>query len=288
MKTLIQIIKEAEKKRVAIGHFNVANLEQLKAVTESARKLGLPVIIGVSEGERKYIGVHEIVDIVKDLRNDGFDIFLNADHTHSLEKAKEAAEAGFDSIVFDGSSLTVEENIKMTREAVKIVKTIKPDMIVEGELGYIGSGSEILKELPKGVAISSENYTKPEDASRFVSDTSVDMFSPAVGNLHGMFLNTPNPALDISRIRAIKTLVKVPLVLHGGSGISDDDFTKAIEAGISIIHISTELRLAWRQGMEKGLKDNPDEVAPYKITPVAIAAMEKVVEARLKLFGRMK
>lgn len=289
MKTLRDIISDAEGRKVAVGHFNIANLEQAKAITEIAKKLNVPVILGVSEGEREFIGVHEVVALVKSLREDlQIPIFLNADHTHSLEKVKEAAEAGFDAILFDGSKLQFEENIKQTKEAAKLVKKINGHILVEGEIGNIGSGSEVRKELPEGAAIRPEEFTKPEEAARFVRETGVGLLAPAVGNIHGMFANAPEPPLNIEQIRAIKDAAQIPLVLHGGSGNTDEEILRAIDAGISVVHISTEIRVAWRKGLEESLKEHPKEVAPYKVMPEAIAEMEKVVEHKLRLFGGLK
>ncbi len=291
MDGLKQLLKEAERKKIAIGHFNISNLEQLKAISHVAAKLDVPVIIGTSEGEREYLGVHHAHDLIasynKEHGKGNYWFYLNADHTHSLDKVKEAAEAGYDAILFDGGKLPLEENIEQTKEAVKIVRKINKNILVEGEMGYIGSSSEVRKEMPKGAAINPEDLTRPEEAARFVKETGVDMLAPAVGNIHGMFANAPEPRLDINRIREIKEAVKVPLVLHGGSGNTDEDFTAAIDAGISIIHISTELRVAWRKGLEKALKESPDEVAPYKLMPEDLAKMEAIVEAKLKLFNKL-
>ena len=145
----------------------------------------------------------------------------------------------------------------------------------------------ILKEIPKGAAIKEQDLTKPEEAARFVKETGVDMLAPAVGNIHGMFKNAPNPRLNIKRIQEIKSAVQVPLVLHGGSGISDEDFLAAIDAGINIIHINTEIRVAWRQGLEKGLTEKPEEVAPYKLMQPSLDEIKKVVYNRLALFNRL-
>ncbi len=291
---LREILKEAEKRKVAIGHFNVSELSALKAIAEVAAELKVPVIIGTSEGEREFIDVHDAVALVRDLREKhGQEIFLNADHTHSLEKVKEAVAAGYDAILFDGGTLSIEDNIKKTKEVVDYVKSKNPDILVEGELGNIGSGSTIRKELPKGVAIKPEDLTKPEEATRFVKETGVDLLAPAVGNIHGMFANAPEPALNIERIKAIKKALRqvqgkpIPLVLHGGSGNTDADFAAAIDAGVSIIHISTELRAAWRKGIESTLKTKPDEVAPYKLMKGSIDEMKKVLYNRLKLFNRL-
>jgi fructose-bisphosphate aldolase class II len=292
--SLLKIIKKAEKERKAIGHFNVSNLEQLKAVARAAQKLNLPVVIGVSEGEREYIGIHHVKDLIDSYNKEhgkkgGFWLFLNADHTHSLEKARDAAGAGFDEILFDGGKLSIEENIRQTKEVMKSVKPglkfWKKDILVEGELGYIGSSSEVRKEIPEGAAIKPEDLTKPEEAARFLKETGVDLLAPAVGNIHGMFANAPDPALDIERIRAIKRAVGIPLVLHGASGNTDGDIRAAIDAGVSVIHISTELRAAWREGLEKDLREQPDEVAPYKLMPDAIRRIEEIVDKKLKLFS---
>ena len=288
MKTLKQIIQEAERDKKAIGHFNISEYVALKGIFQSAQELNVPVIIGVSEGERNFIGVKRTALMVKNLREEfNYPIFLNADHTHSLEKIKEAVEAGFDAVLFDGGKLPFEENIKKTKEVVEYVKSVNPEILVEGELGYLGGSSVILKEIPKDAAIKPEDLTDPEEAERFVKETGVDLLAPAVGNIHGMFKNSPNPNIDIERISKLRNIAGVPIVLHGGSGIIDDEFTKAINAGISIIHINTEIRLAWREGMEKALKENPEEVVPYKLLPTVVEEIKKAVDKRLKLFSKI-
>jgi fructose-bisphosphate aldolase class II len=293
MKSLREIIKEAEKNQVAIGHFNVSDCVGLKAVFGAAKELNLPIIIGVSEGEREFIGVKRIADAVKSIREEfNYPIFLNADHTHSLGKIKEAVEAGFDAVMFDGSGLPLEENIKKTKEAVGFVKDANPEILIEAELGYIRGSSAILTD----AAIQPEDLTKPEEAARFVKETEIDLLAPAVGNLHGIIArtnadltqtNAENPPLDIERIRKIKEACSIPLVLHGGSGIKDEDFKAAIKAGISVIHINTELRLAWRRGLEKSFAASPQEIVPYKLLPGAVDEIRAVVAKKLKLFSGM-
>jgi len=298
MKTLKQILKEAEKNKVAVGHFNFADLIGFKAIVEAAEELGVPVILGTSEGEAKFVGREQAAALVKSLQQAGKPVFLNSDHTKSLEEVKKAVAAGYDAILFDGGTLPLEENIRQTKKVVQYVKSKNKNILVEGELGNIGSGSVIRKELPKGAAIRPEDLTKPEDAARFVKEAGVDMLAPAVGNFHGMlarrspqgeggFAQGYDYPLDIDRIRAIKKAVKIPLVLHGGSGNTDADFLAAIDAGVSIIHISTELRVAWRKGLESGLRQNEEEIAPYKVEPEAVEAMKAVVKARLKLFNKL-
>ena len=288
MKTLKAVLREVRKNKIAVGHFNVSDLSLLKAVFESVKELNVPVIIGTSEGEAGFLGRGQAAALIKSLRKEyDFPIFLNSDHTHSLEEVKKAVTVGYDAILFDGGTLPLEENIRQTKEVVDYVKSVSPKIIVEGELGNIGSGSVIRKELPPGAAISPEDLTKPEDALRFVKETGVDMLAPAVGNLHGMFANAPEPALNIERIKAIKKVVKIPLVLHGGSGNTDADFLAAIGAGINIIHISTELRAAWRRGLETALKEKPEEIAPYKLLSGSITAVKEVVRKRLQLFNKL-
>jgi len=288
MNSLLGIIKKSEKKKVAVGHFNVAETSVLKAVFEAAKELGVPVIVGTSEGEAGFLGRQQAAALVKSFREEyKFPIFLNSDHTKSFEEVKKAVAAGYDAILFDGGTLPLEENIKQTKRVVRYVKSKNPKILVEGELGNIGSGSMIRKELPKDAAIRPEDLTKPEDAARFVKETGVDMLAPAVGNIHGMFANAPEPALDIARIRAIRKAAGVPLVLHGGSGNTDEDFLAAIDAGVSIIHISTELRVAWRMGLEKALKEKPEEIAPYKVLSTAVEAVKEIVDSKLKLFNKI-
>src|SRR5262249_39343562 len=144
MQTLRDCLEEAQKNGVAIGHFNVADLVLLKAVFAAAKELNVPVIIGVSEGEREFIGTRQVAVLVQSLREEfDFPIFLNADHTHSLGKAIDAAEAGFDSVVFDLSALPFEENVRQTKDGVETLKKINLAILIEGEIGDIGTGSEI-------------------------------------------------------------------------------------------------------------------------------------------------
>lgn len=287
MRTLRDYIKWAEEKKVAIGHFNVSDSEGFNAVTDVAKELGVPVIIGVSEKERSFLGVAEIRVLVQMEQDKGEPVFLNADHTYSVEASRESVDNGFDSVIIDGAEKPFFENVMMTKEVVKYAKEHPQadgdEILVEGELGFIGSGSQMLDEIPDGV--SEETQTKPEDAKMFVEETAVDLFAPSVGNVHGL-VKTGNPQLNIERIKEIHKVVKVPLVLHGGSGISDEDMVKAIGAGISIIHINTELRSAYRKGLEKSLASS-DELAPYKFMAEGVEEMKEVVRHKLKLFNKL-
>ncbi|OGG43738.1 tagatose-bisphosphate aldolase [Candidatus Jorgensenbacteria bacterium RIFCSPLOWO2_12_FULL_42_11] len=294
MKSLLEFIKEAEQKKIAIGHFNIATLEQLRAIFEAGRELSesqnakIPLIIGTSEGEGGFVGFRQAAALVKSLKEEfDYPIFINGDHIRSLGKAQAIVEAGYDAIIFDASELPFEENLQKTKEAAVFIKSINPEILVEGEIGFIGSSSKLLEEIPEGAVVKPEDFTKPEEAKRFVEETKVDLLSPAVGSIHGMFKNVPEPNLDIQRIKEIKKASGVSLVLHGGSGVSNEDFLAAVGAGISIIHINTEIRLAWRRSLEKSLKDNPEEIAPYKVMPKVIAEMKKAVGEKLRIFNRL-
>jgi fructose-bisphosphate aldolase class II len=286
MRKLIEILQHAQTDRVAVGHFNVADLVLLKAVFQSARALNVPALVGASEGERDFVGTRQLAALVSSLREEfDYPVFLNADHTHSMPKAIEAVKAGFDSVVFDLSALPLEENVRQTKEAVEQLKSINPSVLIEGEIGDIGTGSEIHEDAPS----PARSLTSASDARHFVEATHVDILAPAVGNSHGMrksmVAGEEKKHLDIGRIREIKKATGIPLTLHGGSGTADEDFRAAIDAGINIIHINTELRLAWRRGMEQGLASRKDEIAPYKILPFAVTSVQEVVSSRLRLFA---
>jgi len=286
MQSLRDLLQQAQKNGVAIGHFNVSDLVLLKAVFAGAQELKLPVLVGLSEGEREFVGVRQIAALVRSLREEfDYPIFLNADHTHSLAKGVEAAKAGFDSIVFDLSALPFDENVRQTKQAVEALKAINPSMLVEGEIGDIGTGSEIHDHAPD----LSKGLSTPQEAKQFVESTGVDILAPAVGNMHGMLMSMvegeTKKHLDIERIAAIKRAAGVFMTLHGGSGTDDGDLHKAIAGGINIVHVNTELRVAWRHGLEQGLAKHPDEVVPYKILPPAVDAVKEVVLSRLRVFN---
>lgn len=288
MKTLREYVKEASENGVAIGHFNISNLEGLHGIYQAAKKLSLPVIIGVSEGEEAFVGREEAVALVRTLREkDNYPIFLNADHHASFESVKACIDAGFDMAIIDCAKLSFEENIKITKQCVdyarNVTKETGRDILVEAELGYIGSGSTIKDTIPEGAGI----LTTVEDAKKYVEATGIDLFAPSVGSIHGL-IKSGKPHIDSERVAQIKEVIGIPLVLHGGSGLRDEDFTNAIKAGISIVHINSELRLAYEQAVGKFITENPEEITPAKILQPAVDATEKIVEARLKLFNNIK
>lgn len=289
MLSIRDYVSHAAVGKNAIGHFNISNLDGVWAVVDAAKALSLPVIIGVSEGERDYVGVRQIAAIVKSLREErNQPVFLNGDHTYSFDRVKEAIDAGYDSVIFDGAQLSLEENIAIAKKCVEYAREVGKredrDILIEGELGFIGTSSKILDAIPAGAAVGEGMMTKPEDAERFVRETGIDMLAPAVGNIHGV-VRGGDPALNTKRVGEISAAVKIPLVLHGASGNSASDIEKCVKAGMAVVHVNTELRIAYRAGLVVSLQDNPDEVAPYKYLKPAKLAMQKVVEEKLKIIA---
>ena len=286
MDGLRNVLTRLETDGAALGHFNVSDLVMLKAVVAAAGQIGVPILVGASEGERDFFGVRQLAAVVTSFREE-FDvpIFLNADHTHSLAKAVEAARAGFDEIIVDFSALPFEQNVLNTKQALEAIKAINPGILVEGEIGDIGTGSEIHEEARSEF----KKLTTAEEARLFVQSTGIDILAPAVGNVHGMVESMvegkTKKHLDIERIAQIKNATRVFLTLHGGSGTNDDDFRKAIAAGINIIHVSTELRVAWKKSLQRSLAADPNDVVPYKILRPVVDSVAQVVRSRLRLFN---
>jgi len=193
----------------------------------------------------------------------------------------DAIDQKYDALIIDGAEKPFVENVMMTMEVVRYAREHHPSMLVEGELGFIGKSSSIHDEMPEGV--SEATQTTPEDALRFVDETGVDLFAPSVGNIHGL-IRSGEPKLNIERIQALKKVLKVPMVLHGASGNTDEEVWEAIKAGIRIVHINTELRLAYKEGIKKSIMST-DEVAPYKFMAEGVEEMKKLVTAKLKVFN---
>lgn len=283
----LEIINEYKKEGKAIAHFNISNLDQARAIAEVAEDLKQPVIIGASEGEREYMGIEMVRTIVDELNQEySVPIFLNADHTYSFEKVKEVVEAGYDSVIVDGAKLPYEENVALVKICVDYVRSYEiksgKRVLVEAELGYIGQSSSLNSSLPEGV--SEANLTTVDQAKDFVLRTGIDMFAPAIGNVHGMLIDAEEPALHIDRLKEISSAVDIPLVLHGASGNTDEDLIASIDNGIAIIHINTEIRKAFRDGEKEYMEEHPNEVAPYKFGKEGQEEMKKVVRAKMELY----
>lgn len=290
MKTL-EIFEKAQIHGYAIGQFNVSTDEQITAIVEVAKELNAPVIIGTSEGERDFIGVDQIVALVRswrerDLptgRQAGLQIILNADHCKTFESIKEVVDAGYDSVHFDGSKLPFNENVEITKRVIEYAKSVNPDIVVEAEIGCLPGGSDIHQD----VKIKPSDLTQPEEAKEFIKKTGVDLLAVAIGNIHGMKEGgDDDPHLYIDRLDEITRAVPgTLLVLHGGSGTPREDLQQAIKKGIVKININTEIRIAYKNALKKFLEENIDEVKPYKILSPAMEAVKKVVADKVVLFG---
>jgi len=281
---LQSILLRASSEGWALGHFNISNLEQLRAIVNVGVSLKAPLHIGTSEGERKFIGLKQAVHLVRAFSEEtGLPIFLNADHSKSVEEARAAVDAGYDSVHIDLSAKPFEENVKGTKEVVKYAKSKNQKISVEGELGYLKGESKVQNEV---IEIKPEDLTDINQAREFVELTGVDRLAPVVGNIHGIAANEPK--LDIERIRRIhEALPSVILVLHGGSGIPDNQMQEAVKAGIANIHVNTELRVAYTNALRKAINDNPDQTTPYKLFPDVIRAVEEKTKEKLMLFGSL-
>ena len=283
MKTLKQYHHEARQQKWAMPHMNFSNLEQITALVEVATELQSPLVVGLSEGERKAVGLRQAVALVKSFRAEGRVVFLNADHSHTKETAVQAIDAGFDSVHIDLSKEEYEKNTHDTKEVVEYARMKNEEIEVEGELGYLVTDSSKIYE--GEIAIPEDSYTQPDQARSYVRETGVDRFASVFGNLHGIAANTPQVRFEL--VEKIRDSVgeNITLVIHGGSGITDDDFRKLIQCGMTNAHINTEIRVAYTAGLRKELQEKPDEIAPYHYVGYAKEMMKEVVRAKIRLFG---
>ena len=289
MQTLRQVIGDFKQSGRAIGHFNISDSNQLHAIALASKETGLPVIVGLSEGEREYFPIAHAKALIDVYRTHGAAVYLNADHTYSLEKAIKAIDDGVDSIVVDGANLPMAANIALVKAVVSYAKSKKSffggrDIVVEGELGYIGTSSKQLDSIPEGVTL--EQLTSIVDAKQFVSESGVACFAPAVGNIHGMLKNAAEPRLHPERVKEIADMVGIPLVLHGASGNTAEDIKECISAGVAVVHINTEFRVAYRDALRDQMAQNADETAPYKLLIPVVTKLKDFIAAKQKLFAK--
>lgn len=278
-KSLREVLKENLEKKTAVGHFNIPNLEVAQAIVDAAKKMDRPVILGVSEGEREYIGLKQVVAWVK---SSGENIFLNADHTYSYEKVVEAIETGFDMVIYDDAGGDLEKNIEVAKKCREFINKYNlennKDVLFEAELGYIGKGSEVRTSLPDGIQM-----TTVEDAKRFVNAVRPDLLAPAIGNVHGMLKDVPEPNLDEKLCGEIFKATNIPNVLHGASGNTKEDIQACIKNGVVIVHVSTEIRVAYKNALKKAVEG--DDLAAYKYLKPVREAVQNLIEEKIKIFN---
>ncbi|TSC74642.1 MAG: tagatose 1,6-diphosphate aldolase [Parcubacteria group bacterium Gr01-1014_44] len=285
MKTLKEYFLQAKEEKWAIGHFNFSTADQLKAIVEAAKDLESPVMVATSEGEAGFFGREQAVALVKSYQAEGQAVFLNADHHKTEESAKQAIDVGYDTVLIDASRMPYEDNIRSTLQVVQYARDISTsrhlDISVEGELGYLKGESQVQEE----VEISPADFTKPEEAKDFVERTGVDRLAIVFGNIHGI-VTKQEEKLDMAVLQAVAAAVpNTFLVLHGASGLPDNQIRAAIENGITNVHINTELRLAYHDALEAELQKEPDQTTPYKFLAPSFEAMKELVKKKLELFG---
>lgn len=283
---MIKNIKDiiCSNKKRALLHINVSTYEQFKAGIEATKESKIPLIIGVSEGEREFLGINYFEDLIDEAKEQGINVYSNADHTKDIKKAYEAIDYKFDFVLFDGSELSIKENISQTKKVIDYRNKNNKETLIEGELGYLAGHSDI----EGSIELKEDYLTDPELTKYFVDETNIDLLAISVGNIHGIpqkikfkGRELKKPKLDFKRIKEIKYRIKIPLVLHGGSGLTKKDFLKSIENGISIIHINTEFRKIWRRELEKLLKIKT--VIPYKI----LKKIVKVLKIRIMFYQKL-
>lgn len=276
---LKSVLTKAYQEGYAVGAFNVINLNFLEAIIDAARLTASPVILNIAEVHFPFVTMENIVPVVREIAGrEKFDIVLNLDHGISMGAIERALANKFTSIMFDGSHLDLEENIRQTREIVKMCHA--NNVSVEAELGAVGGaeGGGLVGEA------NPEKFTDLEQARRFVEETQVDALAVAIGNSHGRYKGPPQ--LDFDRLHAIRDTVKIPLVLHGGSGISASDFKKAITLGITKINFFTGMSDAAILATKNFLGEMGTKYNDYPMMMNAVkASVSKVVVEQMKIFG---
>lgn len=278
---LKELLTHARENNYAVGAFNVTNLGFIDTLIDAAVEQRSPIILQIAEVHLKYVDLEEIAPvIISAAKKVDIPVCFHLDHGQSLETVVKTIRAGFTSVMFDGSSLPLEENIAATKEVVKIANSV--NVSVEGEIGHVG-GETIGEVAPTAHAASEEFFTKVEEAERFYRETGVDALALAIGNVHGFYKGDPN--LDFKRLEDINKAVPIPLVLHGGSGISDEDFKKAISMGICKINYYTEMSAAAVARIRQYLNEKPDVTSIPDVIIKGFDEIKNIVKKRLEVFG---
>ena len=279
------LMQRSRQQGFAVGAFNIDNQETLIAVSRAAQKLNAPVLVEVSQGEVDALGLENIRDMVDNYRDEyGIEIYINLDHSPTVEACKRAIDVGFEFIHIDISQAnhdaSEEEIIAKTKEVVEYAKFT--GALVESEPHYFAGGSNVHDEDIDYEEIR-KTFSTPEGARAFVEATGIDTFAAAIGNLHGKY-NIPKE-LDLELLARIRSAIDCQISLHGGSGTPLHYFEDASKAGVSKININTDMRVVFRETLEKVLKENPKEYAVVKLMPQVYGAVQQVVEEKIAAFG---
>lgn len=269
---LNDVLKKAQKEHYGVGLFNTTDTDMLQAVIETAEELNSPVIIGTAEvllpyGELKLIAP----SIIEKAKNAKVPVVVHYDHGLTFDRCLEALKLGFTSVMYDGSAKPYEQNILETKEIVKIAHSM--GATVEGEIGHVG-------EAANEDNLLTDMYTTPKEAVDYLNATGVDALAVAIGSAHGVYKK--KPMLNIERLKEIKKEVEVPLVLHGGSGLSDDDFKNTIKEGIAKVNIFTDLCLAGEKAMKEGIEKGIGYLETRKLK---VEYIKRAVKEKMHLFG---
>lgn len=280
-----ELMQRSRADHFAVGAFNIDNQETLIAICKAAQKLNSPVLVEVSQGEVDIIGLANMRCMVDNYKQEyGIEMYINLDHSPSVEAAKKGVDAGFEFIHIDVSQAkhdaTDEDIVNATKEVVEYAK--KTGALVESEPHYFGGSSNLHKEAINYEEIR-KTFSTPDGAKHFVEATGIDTFAAAIGNLHGKY---PVPKeLDLELLKKIREAIGCNISLHGGSGTPLHYFEEAAKIGVSKININSDMRVAYRTTLEKVLKENPDEYAIGKLIPRVIDAVQAVVEEKIHAFG---
>ena len=270
-----EMFEKAYKGGYAIGAFNVNNMEIVQGITEAAKEVDAPLILQVSKGARAYANHTYLIKLVEAaVIETGLPICLHLDHGNSFELAVQAMKAGYTSVMIDGSHEDFENNIAVTKKVVDVANAF--GIPVEAELGKVGGKEDDLEA-------DADTNTDPQEAKEFVERTGVSSLAVAIGTAHGFYVGTP--VLDKPRVSAIKEVVDVPLVLHGASGLSEEDVRECVERGMCKVNFATELRVAYTDAVKKLLEEKPETFDPKKLGVVAMEAVKEQVIARMKMCG---
>lgn len=279
------LMQRSRSQGFAVGAFNIDNQETLIAICRAAQKLQAPVLVEVSDGEVKALGLENIRDMVDNYKAEyGIEMYINLDHSPSVEDCKRAIDAGFEFIHIDISQAnhdaTEEEIVAKTKEVVNYAAFT--GALVESEPHYFGGSSNLHTEAIDYEEIR-KTFTTPEGAQRFVEATGIDTFAAAVGNLHGKY---PAPKeLDLELLTHVRNAIGCQISLHGGSGTPLHYFEEAAKIGVSKININSDMRIAFRDTLEKVLREHPEEYAVVKLMPEVYQAVQVVVEEKINAFG---
>lgn len=275
--TVSELLQKAEKGGYAVGAFNCNNMEIVQAIIAAAEAENAPVIIQASQGAIKYAGLEWIVGMAKlAAEHATVPVALHLDHGTSFEQCVQCIRAGFSSVMIDGSKLPLDENIALTNKVLEVARSV--GVSVEAELGKIGGTEDDIT-----VDERDAMFTEPAEAKEFVERTGVDALAVAIGTAHGQYKGEPK--LDFDRLEKIKSVVNVPIVLHGSSGVPDEAIKKAIQLGVSKVNIDTNIREAIVGAMRQVIMEKPNEIDPRKVIGPGREKAIEVIREKIRLFG---